>query len=144
MTNVTRKNKMLPKSAALLSMLKDAMPDSAISNRYKTGRLRFRKIDGMEILKTLPGVIDEFWDNLEPGKPGSPTITRCAHYYFQDYCDDDAIKIITDPNIEKMVVCAARVGGMSNGIPDEYFLQVWELVNNRVARRIYFEIHEGL
>ena len=136
--------KMLPKSAEMLSILKGVMPQAAFSNRYETGRLRFRKIDGMEILKTLPGVIDEFWDNREPGKPEAPTITRCAHYYFQNYEDDDAIKIITDPNIKKMVVCAARVGGMSNGIPDEYFLQVWELVNNRVARRIYFEIHEGL
>ena len=136
--------KMLPKSAEMLSILKGVIPQAAFSNRYETHRLYFRKIDGMEILKTLPGVIDEFWDNREPGKPESPIITRCVHYYFQDYCDDDAIKIITDPNIEKMVVCAARVGGMSNGIPDEYFLQVWELVNNRVARRIYFEIHEGL
>ena len=136
--------KMLPKSAEMLSILKGVIPLAAFSNRYETSRLYFRKIDGMEILKTLPGVIDEFWDNRVPGKPETPNITRCVHYYFPDYCDDDAIKIITDPNIEKMVVCAARVGGMSNGIPDEYFLQVWELINNRVARRIYFEIHEGL
>lgn len=141
---IVNNDKMLPKSAYMLSTLKDFIPAAAFSNRYETSRLYFRKINGMEILKTLPGVIDEFWDNRVPGKPETPTITRCAHYYFQDYEDDDAIKIITDPNIEKMVVCAARVGGMSNGIPDEYFLQVWELVNNRVARRIYFEIHEGL
>ena len=55
--------KMLPKSAEMLSILKGVIPQAAFSNRYETGRLCFRKIDGTEILKTLPGVIDEFWEN---------------------------------------------------------------------------------
>lgn len=140
MTNVTRKNKMLPKSAALLSMLKDAMPDSAISNRYKTGRLHFKKIDGEKILKILPGVIDEYEDNKIPGKPFAPPLTKCAHVYDSD----EAMEILSNPNTEKMVLCAALVGGDGKNYPNEYYLKIWGIVNHKVAREVFCEIHEYL
>lgn len=135
--------KMLPKSAALLSMLKDAIPESAISNRWQTGRLHFKKIDGEKILQLLPDVIDEYEDNHEPGEPGSPALTRCAHVFAIGSWVDEAREIL-NTNTEKMVLCAARIGGKDQGNPDEYHLKIWEIVNRKVAREIWCEVHDPL
>ena len=132
--------KMLPKSAALLSMLKDAIPESAISNRWKTSRLHFKKIDGEKILQLLPDVIDEYEDNKIPGKPFASALTRCVHVYDSD----EAMEILSNPNTEKMVLCAALVGGEDQGNPNEYYLKIWEIVNRKVARRIWCEVHDPL
>lgn len=132
--------KMLPKSEALLSMLKDAIPESAISNRWKTGRLHFKKIDGEKILQLLPAVIDEYEDNKIPGKPFFPALTRCVHVYDSD----ETMEILSNPNTEKMVLCAALVGGKEQGNPDEYYLKIWEIINHKVAREIWCEVHDPL
>ena len=137
---ITENNRMLPKSAELLSLLKDAMPDSAISNREKTGRLHFKKIDGEKILKALPGVIDEYEESKIPGKPFYPPLTRCMHIYNVD----DAIEIINNPNTEKMVLCAALVGGDGKDYPNEYYLKIWEIINHKVAYEIWCEVHDPL
>lgn len=133
--------KMLPKSAALLDILKDAMPASAISNRWKTSRLHFKKIDGEKILKLLSGVIDEICDNdVDAFTPK----TICAHVFDTAYFSIDEAREILNTNTEKMVLCAALVGGEDQGNPNEYYLKIWEIVNRKVAREIWCEVHDPL
>lgn len=133
--------KMLPKSAALLSMLKDAIPESAVSNRWKTGRLHFKKIDGEKILKLLPGVIDEICDNDVDAF--TPKTVAASVFDIDCFSVDEARKIL-NTNTEKMVLCAARVGGEEQGNPNEYHLKIWEIVNHKVAREIWCEVHDPL
>lgn len=133
--------KMLPKSAALLSMLKDAIPESAISNRWETGRLHFKKIDGKKILQLLPDVIDERYDN---DVDAFTSETVCAKVFGIDSFTLEEARKILNTNTEKMVLCAARIGGKEQGNPDEYHLKIWEIVNRKVAREIWCEVHDPL